>query len=413
VGVDAWTPGNSDLLALGIDGLKAARNGRLPSPPPISANLQDEHGALILPAWRLIERGGLRVAVLGVSPEVQGRELRDQLSTRPPAEALAATLATLPDDLDLRLAMGPLDDAESAALARDVAGLDLILSTRGAEVTPPYRAVAGGPLVVETPDRGRYLQLLDLRLGSDRSQPLLEQPEAALWRDLDTAREQLARAQASGSDRAASLESQLAALEARFADEGRGRNLLRVATLPLGTDLDPAAPTEARPVGPDTLAARIARFKESSVAAAAQGAAAAPAPGEARYVGSGECVNCHAQEFARWSYTEHAKAWMPLLKAGKTEDSECVACHSTAFGQPGGLGELSPANLRKWKAVQCEACHGPMGGHPDQPTVHSRPITSESCVGCHDAANSPNFAFGPYLKQASCQATEAAPAPAP
>ena len=159
--------------------------------------------------------------------------------------------------------------------------------------------------------------------------------------------------------------------------------------------------------GSTSVEAALERFLSSLVDEAAAVAQQEPTPMEPGYASSGSCSNCHIQEFARWTYTDHAQAaWMSLVERDATENPECVSCHSTGFGEVGGFGELTPANLRKFKAVQCEGCHGPMRGHNGSNNVHSRPITEASCLGCHDAANSPDFEFASYLQRASCQPTE-------
>ncbi|MEC8278066.1 MAG: multiheme c-type cytochrome, partial [Myxococcota bacterium] len=74
------------------------------------------------------------------------------------------------------------------------------------------------------------------------------------------------------------------------------------------------------------------------------------------------------------------------------------------YGEPGGFGELTQSNILRFKGVQCEACHGPLKGHPNADDIHPLPITPDRCLGCHDEANSPNFEFESYLHRASCQA---------
>lgn len=411
VGVDAWAPGPSDLLALGLEGLDALRSGALVAPPAVSATWEDASGDLLLPPSRVVEAGDLRVGVIGMSAPPQGREVRDLVRARPLAAAARSALAALPEGLDLVVALGALGDTEAEELAAAVPELDLVLTTRGGTVDPPRRVAGVGPLIVETPDRGRYLQVAELRLGTDRGAPLLALPPADEWRQLQTARRQVAQALEAGSPELAERQARLDGLEEAFSEAARGRNLIHVEALPLGEDLDPGGSrTEERPEGPTTLADRIADYKTATLVDA-EVAAAAPAPdGVARYASSGACVTCHAQEFARWGFTQHARAWMPLRKAGETNNPECVGCHSTAFGEPGGFGELTEANIRKWKAVQCESCHGPLLGHPDDPSVAARPVEPSGCVRCHDAANSPEFDFTDYLPRASCQPTERAPA---
>ncbi|MEC8423420.1 MAG: cytochrome c family protein, partial [Myxococcota bacterium] len=177
---------------------------------------------------------------------------------------------------------------------------------------------------------------------------------------------------------------------------GLGRNLLHVRSIPLGADLDGVA----------AVAPAIEDFKQRTRTRAEVQAAAPRGPLEAAYAGAGACVNCHTQEFARWGFSGHARAWQSLVKRKATDNPECVGCHSTAYGEAGGLGELTPANIRKYRDVQCEACHGPLGGHPDDDRVESLEVTAERCVGCHDAANSPDFEFASYLREASCQPYE-------
>ena len=88
----------------------------------------------------------------------------------------------------------------------------------------------------------------------------------------------------------------------------------------------------------------------------------------------------------------------------RDQDTECVGCHTTGFGAPGGYAVLTDTSMDTWKGVQCEACHGPMGGHPQDPKVHSATIAKDTCLGCHDPANSPDFDYTKYLPKVSCVA---------
>ena len=107
------------------------------------------------------------------------------------------------------------------------------------------------------------------------------------------------------------------------------------------------------------------------------------------------------------TFTQHPRAWESLIREGQTDNPECIGCHSTAYGEPSGFGELTQSNILRFKGVQCEACHGPLKGHPNAEDIHPVDITPDSCLGCHDEANSPKFEFEQYLKRASCQAVTA------
>lgn len=379
VGVSAWVPGPSDLLALPLDELRSRSQ-----PPALSATWTDAGGELLFPPALVLEDQGLRVGVIGLSGEPSAPELKALVQARDPVLATREALAALPADLDLVLALGNLGDEQAERVAAQVPGLAAILTTTGGGYDAP-RQVRGVP-IVETPSRGRYVQLLDLRLGSTPDQPLLLTEDLGDWRSLRSFRQ---RAHESGQ-----APPSLAGLEAQLQARATGRNLAFLETRPLAQDLD----GEAR------VSARLQTFKRDVLKEAAERAAAAPPPQTAAYATAAGCINCHVDEFARWSYSDHAQAaWQSLLERQATGDAECLPCHTTGFGEPGGLGEISELNLRRFKAVQCEACHGPMAGHPEDPEITSEPITAESCTGCHDPANSPDFDFATYLPRGSCQ----------
>lgn len=399
VGVDAWAPGPTDLLALGADGLAAVSAGRAVGPPVVGATWSVDGGTL-LPPTRVWEQGDVRVGIVGVNGAPTGRRDRQSVSVLDTVPAVRSAVDTLPSDLDLVVVLGSMPEATADAIARTVDGVGMVLTTRERSVDPPRMPLRAdgrpGAVVIETPDRGRYLQVVDIQLGSTPDWPFTLAPDDGEWKTRDTLRGQLRNARAAGSPRVAALEVQLSELEARFQETGLGRNLLHVHSIPLGADLDGVA----------AVAPAIDDFKQRTRTRAEVQAAAPRGPLESAYAGAGACVNCHTQEFARWGFSGHARAWQSLVKRKATDNPECIGCHSTAYGEAGGLGELTPGNIRKYRDVQCEACHGPLGGHPDDDRVASLEVTAERCVGCHDAANSPDFEFAAYLREASCQPYE-------
>ena len=383
VGVDLWTPGPTDLLALGEQGLRRLASGRLDAPPAVSATWLDAEGRTILAPARILERGGRRIGVVGLSalPSGEGRSLGIQ--GRDPVEAARAAIEAFPADLDLVVALSNLGDEEARRVSREVPGLALVLSTKGVSVDDPA-ASEGGALVVETPDRGRYLEVVRAQLGAPAGAPVVAWPEAWKWLERHTLREKAGRGEPVGE--------QLGKVEAEFLERSEGRNLAWATPVALADDLDGVANVDAA----------LDAFKESTLKAAAV-QAAPPAEAREGFASAGQCVNCHSSEFSRWALTDHARAWESLLLRRAAGDPECVGCHATGFGEPGGLGELTSAAVSRLKGVQCEECHGPMAGHPDDARVKARPVVQETCLSCHDPANSPNFDFGAYLRRATCQ----------
>ena len=123
--------------------------------------------------------------------------------------------------------------------------------------------------------------------------------------------------------------------------------------------------------------------------------------GEA-YVGNAVCRACHAEAFAVYEKTSHAKAWATLEAAGKQCDVGCIQCHSVGFMEPGG--PCSMKTLEGFKDVGCENCHGPGQAHVADPSNRAgwgekfvaKP-TESTCLTCHTPEHSDLFKYENYL----------------
>ena len=306
-------------------------------------------------------------------------KLREQIQYLPPAQSLPKALATLPDDLDLIVALGSINDEEAKQLAKSQPQVAAILTTRGAS----YTKIAtdnelAKPVIIEAPERGRYVQTVYVRIGGPADFSLHEAPSDQIWRDW------IQYQQTSGvPDR----------IEQILQEAGHGRNLMYAELVALNKAYD----------GEANVNQEIEDFKQKSIARAEEKSKEIPPIDTQAYSSASTCHGCHSKQFAQWTYSSHAHAWRSLLNRKEQTNPECIACHSTGYGEPGGFGELTQLNIRKFKAVQCESCHGPMAGHPADKRVQPTPITIETCTGCHDQANSPNFEFTKYLKKAGCR----------
>lgn len=96
--------------------------------------------------------------------------------------------------------------------------------------------------------------------------------------------------------------------------------------------------------------------------------------GDHDFVGSKKCKACHMKQYKSWETTTMATA-LDTLKPGEraeakkaagldpdkdyTTDKECLACHVTGLGEPGGFvdAETTPYLV----GVGCEWCHGAGG----------------------------------------------------
>jgi formate-dependent nitrite reductase cytochrome c552 subunit len=105
-------------------------------------------------------------------------------------------------------------------------------------------------------------------------------------------------------------------------------------------------------------------------------AALAGSVAEAQYVGAAKCRPCHIAQTKSWEPTKMAKAFESLkpgvaAKAKQAKgldpakdyrkDAECLSCHVTGHGQPGGVTSVGATPALA--GVQCESCHGPGAGY--------------------------------------------------
>ena len=92
----------------------------------------------------------------------------------------------------------------------------------------------------------------------------------------------------------------------------------------------------------------------------------------ALYISAKKCKKCHLKQYKSWKKTKMAASFENLKpgvnadakkKAGLdpdkdyTADPDCLKCHTTGYGRPGGFVSLekTPDLIN----VQCETCHGP------------------------------------------------------
>lgn len=89
----------------------------------------------------------------------------------------------------------------------------------------------------------------------------------------------------------------------------------------------------------------------------------------------------------------------------------CAACHSDVVEQRAKGGH---------KGVSCEACHGPLASHADDPSAARPPVlpVASLCVGCHESdpakpANFPQVISREHSGGMECNACHQPHQPAP
>ena len=107
----------------------------------------------------------------------------------------------------------------------------------------------------------------------------------------------------------------------------------------------------------------------------------------ATYVGSASCKQCHPGDHEIWSQSGHAHAFATLQKTASEADPHCVKCHTVGFGKPGGYRR--PLGSDSLTDVGCESCHGPASEHvaryrDGKPSnFRFRPLGPGDCTTCH------------------------------
>ena len=117
---------------------------------------------------------------------------------------------------------------------------------------------------------------------------------------------------------------------------------------------------------------------------------AAGPPKEAKFVGTKKCRSCHLKEYNTWRKTGHAKTYAHL-EGPETKDPDCLKCHTTGYGKPGGFVDIdkTPALV----GTGCESCHGPGSVHaeaakdaPEDAKWDTKidKVPQNTCVDCHN-----------------------------
>ena len=139
-----------------------------------------------------------------------------------------------------------------------------------------------------------------------------------------------------------------------------------------------------------------------------------PVEAQHEFVGSKKCRKCHTKEYRSWRKTAMAKSF-EVLEPGKradekkaagldpnkdyTKDPDCVRCHVTGYGKPGGFVDIE--STPDLAGVGCEACHGAASTYLQDGYMTADnedykksdlvaagmigTITKEVCTVCHNA----------------------------
>ncbi|MDA1266067.1 MAG: multiheme c-type cytochrome [Planctomycetota bacterium] len=124
----------------------------------------------------------------------------------------------------------------------------------------------------------------------------------------------------------------------------------------------------------------------------------APPAQQRRWTSSQDCQECHAEVYAEWEDSWHAKAYIdPDVREQSKEfsNTDCIDCHAPKPVFVTGVGKrVLPRADRRHEGVDCLSCHllpnGDIAGTITSPSAPCRPVATvdlqrvDYCGVCHN-----------------------------
>lgn len=396
LGLAAWAPGANDWAAGGetLNKLASEAGAAL-----LAGNLD---GQAALTSVLVREVGGLKVALIGVAePKDRAGKLPASLRSRDVLASMKAGLAEA-EHQGARVFVGlaALPRGEALRLADRLPELHLLVVGKPLDAGDANDAhkgpiLVGSTLVVETSNHLQSVDVVDLYVRGGETGPLTFADAggaakaeellalAGRIRDLET---RLATWEGDKSVRAEDVAARRADL---LAQRSKKAELEQPAPAPLGSFFRYSVVEVRDTLAPDAKvrARMLAFYKQVNEHNRVAFADRKPPPaeaGKAEYLGIDACSSCHREAREVWEGTRHSRAYGTLQDGFKEFNLDCVGCHVTGYGKPGGSTVTHNDKLR---GVQCESCHGPGSLHVKKPRDKSlivgRPPPETCVTECH------------------------------
>jgi hypothetical protein len=315
--------------------------------PMLSANLLDKStGAPLFDSYKIVERAGWRVALVGVlDGHAVGENLGEGLTVEDMNVSLGRLLPQLKDRADCLVLLAFADEAALTNLARQFYEFDVIL---GGKVRQPSQQLIkeNRSLILATTNESRAVGILQI---------VAHHPHqvGALKGEVQLVDEQIPQ------------NPEIAALAIAYRDQIRQTKLAIDDPATLREDMVPG-------VQPHNT-----------------------------YAGTQSCAQCHPSAYKTWSETGHARAFATLTAFKADADPNCIGCHTVGFGTASGFRRAA-ATDSPFLNVGCESCHGPGGEHVKarqsggEVTTHFRPVGAGDCQRCHHGEFSRPFDYATF-----------------
>lgn len=307
--------------------------------PFTSANVRDTTGALIVPEYLVVERGGVTFGLISVlDPSLRIVTLTGDeafFTVADPVATLRELIPRVRKEARTIVLVGHLGESTTETILREVKGIDL------AVLGHTFRNLTEERLIDDT-----------ILLGSGYEGRFIGR--ANLFVD--------------GSDgKVMAVEVQTTSLDEAVADDAG--MLQRV----------------------EDYKASLAAFKDAKRAAYPRTFGS----DKENFLLDQTCKGCHEGAWDAYAGSGHAQAFATIRRQGQSTEPECLSCHTTGYQYRNGYAEEQP--YTRLINVQCEACHGYGTEHARDGKWGS--LAKDSCVTCHDQENSPNFDYASYWEK--------------
>jgi len=366
LGYDAVALGEGDLR-VGFDALNQyAKQYQLPM---VVSNLKFKSPTAIREVIP-VERGGLRIAFISVIAErwlgIVPEETRRRLTYEPPAQTLARLVPKLKKDYDAVVLLSHLGTDEREKLAGKLDGVDLWIDN-------------GAHQWVSNPATQPSSRIQPEFCNLQQYPPLL-----VSWKN----DRKIGVAGLSWKDRKFSITvAEMIPVAREIKEDVRFLEIYDVYKYVSRQD---AINRIANPRVTATMPAKAFPYESSDT-----------------------CGSCHQEIYDFWKTTGHAKAFATIRKDNRDADSNCLACHTSGFREPGGFE--NPITTPHLKDVGCQMCHRvDMKKHhktslpPERAKIEkirakvNNITASWQCQRCHVPHRSPKYNYSQYLKKIKC-----------
>ena len=105
------------------------------------------------------------------------------------------------------------------------------------------------------------------------------------------------------------------------------------------------------------------------------------------------CQRCHPSAFEIWQAKPHARSWIALVDAGRTDDVTCLACHTTGMRHRRYGWTRFEEMTDRHRRVDCVMCHGAVDIPDTGQCDVERPRPTDYCTTCHSVEHDSDFDY--------------------